>query len=228
MNNLFWKRTVDILMIVLLIVLMGCSITGDAVHECLGLLLFVLFAAHHVLNGSWYRTFMNRCRSFRQFFLAFMTVLLFTVMISMAVSSVLVSRTLFAFIDYDGGLFARQFHQMSTHSGLILAAIHFGIYGKRFFLNFRQRNNPQGPARKIIRLVFILLTAAVCVYGIVSSFRHDIGDKLLMRQAYSFWNGSRILFFADYAAVFVLYAVLAHYAAERIFFRRTEKNKSNK
>ena len=224
MSTQFWKRTIDILMIVLFIVLMGCSFTGDVVHECLGMLLFAMFVVHHILNGAWYRTLVNRWRSPRQFVLAFMTVVLFVIMITMAISSVLVSRTLFAFIDYDGGLFARQFHQMSTHLGLILAAIHFGIYGKRFFPGFRQMNNVQTTARKAIRLVFILLISAICVYGIVSSFRHDIGDKLLMRQAYSFWSGSRILFFVDYVAVFVLYAVIA-YVVEHILFPRIEKDK---
>lgn len=213
----FLKRTVDVLMIVLLIALMGCAFTGDVVHECLGMLLFALFVTHHLLNGSWYRTFMNRWRSPRQWVPVFVTMLLFAVTISMAVSSVLVSGTLFAFIDYDGGLFARQFHQMSTHLGLILVAIHFGIYGKRFFPYSRRTAHSQGLARNAIRLALGLLIFAVCVYGIVSSFRHDIGDKLLMRQAYSFWNGSRILFFADYASVFALYAAIANIAAERCF-----------
>ena len=216
MTPLFWKRTVDILMIGLFIVLMGCSMTGDVVHECLGLLLFVLFITHHVLNGTWYRTFMNRRRSVRQLIRTLMTAILLVVVIFMAAGSVLVSRTLFAFIDYDGGLFARQFHQMTAHLCLILAAIHFGIYGKSFFS--WEKIETKGRMQKAKRFVFTVLIVVGCFYGILASFRHDLFEKLLMRQAYSFWNGSCIAFFVDYAAIFVLYAVIAH-VADRLLIK---------
>lgn len=210
MTPLFWKRTVDILMIGLFIVLMGCSMTGDVIHECLGILLFILFITHHVLNGTWYRTFMNRRRSVRQIILTSIKAILLVVVIFMAASSVLVSRTLFAFIDYDGGLFARQFHQMTAHLGLILAAIHFGIYGKSFFS--WKKSETKGITQRAKRLALTFLIFVSCFYGILASFRHDLFEKLLMRQAYSFWNGSYIAFFVDYAAIFVLYATIAHIA----------------
>ena len=216
MTPLFWKRTVDILMIGLFIVLMGCSMTGDFIHECLGIVLFVLFISHHVLNGTWYRTFMKRRRSVRQLIRTLMTAILLVVVIFMAASSILVSRTLFAFIDYDGGLFARQFHQMTAHLGLILAAIHFGIYGKNFFS--WKKFETMGRIQKAKRLIFTVLIVVSCFYGILASFRHDLFEKLLMRQAYSFWNGSYIVFFVDYAAIFVLYATMAH-VTDRLFIK---------
>ncbi|MDO5552334.1 MAG: hypothetical protein Q4G68_01105 [Planctomycetia bacterium] len=211
MSTQFWKRTVDIFMIGLFIALMGCSFTGDVVHECLGILLFVLFIAHHVLNRTWYQTFMSRRRSPRQLAFALMTVLLFTVVVFMAISSILVSRTIFAFIDYDGGLFSRQLHQMTTHLALMLAAIHFGLYGKRFFGRWTRLSGTKQISKWFAVAVPL---AVICLYGIWACYRHDVGQKLLMRQAYSFWSGSRITFFVDYTAIFISCSILA-FSVER-------------
>ena len=44
------KIITDIVMTVLLLLLMAYSLVGEQVHEWLGIGLFVLLAAHHVLN----------------------------------------------------------------------------------------------------------------------------------------------------------------------------------
>ena len=44
---------IDILMTMLLLVLMAYSLVGEQVHEILGVLMFGLFIAHHVINRKW-------------------------------------------------------------------------------------------------------------------------------------------------------------------------------
>ena len=45
------KMIIDIVMTILFIILMGYYITDNSVHEILGTITFVLFIAHHILNG---------------------------------------------------------------------------------------------------------------------------------------------------------------------------------
>ena len=50
------KITIDILMYILFIILMGHHITENIIHEILGVALFVLFLIHHILNIKYYKT----------------------------------------------------------------------------------------------------------------------------------------------------------------------------
>ena len=49
------RMIIDILMTVLLPVLMAYSLVGEQAHEILGVLMFGLFIAHHVINRKWWK-----------------------------------------------------------------------------------------------------------------------------------------------------------------------------
>ena len=48
------KRTVDVLIALALLFLMGYQLWGRAAHEWAGAGMLLLFLAHHILNRSWY------------------------------------------------------------------------------------------------------------------------------------------------------------------------------
>ena len=48
------RMIIDILMVVLLPLLMAYSLIGENTHEVLGICMFVLFIAHHVINRKWW------------------------------------------------------------------------------------------------------------------------------------------------------------------------------
>ena len=48
------RMIIDILMTLLLPVLMAYSLVGEQAHEILGLCIFALFIAHHVINRKWW------------------------------------------------------------------------------------------------------------------------------------------------------------------------------
>ena len=47
------KRVVDFLMTAALLLLMAYSLVGEAVHEWIGMGMFLLFLVHLVLNRKW-------------------------------------------------------------------------------------------------------------------------------------------------------------------------------
>ena len=51
---------IDILMTVLLSILMAYSLVGEQAHEILGVLMFALFIAHHVINRKWWTGLFQR------------------------------------------------------------------------------------------------------------------------------------------------------------------------
>ena len=49
------RIVVDCGMVLLLPLLMAYSLVGEAAHEYFGIGMFVLFAAHHILNAAWWK-----------------------------------------------------------------------------------------------------------------------------------------------------------------------------
>ena len=49
------RIVIDIGMVLLLPLLMAYSLVGEAAHEYLGIGMFLLFAAHHILNAAWWK-----------------------------------------------------------------------------------------------------------------------------------------------------------------------------
>ena len=45
----------DLVMTMLLPVLMAYSLVGEAIHEWLGIVMFLLFIIHHAFNWRWYK-----------------------------------------------------------------------------------------------------------------------------------------------------------------------------
>ena len=53
--SVIFKRSIDIVMYVLFLLLMGQCVLRGAAHEWLGIAVGVLFVLHNVLNYRWYK-----------------------------------------------------------------------------------------------------------------------------------------------------------------------------
>ena len=58
------KMATDLVMTMLLPVLMAYSLVGEAIHEWLGIVMFLLFIVHQALNRQWYK---NLFRGFTEY-----------------------------------------------------------------------------------------------------------------------------------------------------------------
>ena len=53
------KIGIDIAMTILLIMLMSYELIGQSTHEWIGMIMFLLFIMHHVLNHRWIKNQRN-------------------------------------------------------------------------------------------------------------------------------------------------------------------------
>ena len=53
-QNVMIKRIVDVCMTVLLLCLMAYQVTGEALHEWIGIGMTILVIIHQILNRKWY------------------------------------------------------------------------------------------------------------------------------------------------------------------------------
>ena len=93
------KISIDILMTLLLLFLMGYQFWGDFAHEWAGAAMFVLFLAHHILNRSWYRNLFRGKYSPRRVLQLLINIALTAVMAGMMVSGIMLSRHVFTFLS---------------------------------------------------------------------------------------------------------------------------------
>lgn len=197
----------DILMLLLFLLLMAAHHTGSVAHEWLGLFLAAAFLLHTRLNRAWYKTLgkgrYNASRSIR----FFLNALLLLSMIGTFASAVFISRTVFAFAGFKGELFFRTLHVLCAHWCFILAAIHFGMYGKQFGISLGHLISFPRSGR-YYRASFCM-SVAFSVYGIHAFLYRELMYPLTMNSSFMLWSENTALFFLDYSAIFFLCAWLA-------------------
>lgn len=136
------KRSVDLAMTLLLLLLMARQITGETAHEWLGVGMFALWVAHHALNASWHRRlFRGRYTPFRVCQLV-VNLLLLLAMVGTMVSGVVLSQTVFAFLPISGGRsWAQPLHILASFWGLVLMALHLGLHWGAILGQVRRQTN---------------------------------------------------------------------------------------
>lgn len=144
---------VDFAMILLMPCLMAYSLISGKMHEWLGMAMFLLFFAHHLLNLGWYRAVIKGHYTVPCIVRTAVNMLLLIVMVLLAVSSVIMSG--YAPWDIKGGMaFARLAHLASSYWGFVLVSFHLGIYWNRMLAAKRMQKQIKAPFKYILRFVF--------------------------------------------------------------------------
>ena len=196
------RTAADIAMTLLLLLLMAYSLIGETLHEAIGTAIFVLFIAHHIMNKNWYRALPKGRYSALRIFQVVLDALLLLTMIAQPVSGILMSKHLYTFLPVRGAAAtAREIHLLFAYWGLVLMSVHAGTHllpiGKRI-------------KSKAVRGVALLIAAAVSVYGAAAFFARLLPAYMLRRTLFAFFDFDEPLlrFFADYAAIMVLFACI--------------------
>ena len=207
------KIIVDIAMTAALLLLMAFELVGRQAHEWSGIVMFVLFVIHHILNRKW-----------TGHLLTLLAVLILICMLSSMVSGIVLSEYVFEAFSIRGGWsWARILHMLAAYWGFVLMSLHLGIHwnmmlgiagkaaGKR---SGKDAVHPKDYRAWIIRLAGVMIAG----YGIYAFGKRQIGMYLLLESEFVFFNFEepRVYFFIDYLAVMGLFIWIGHYAAKLI------------
>lgn len=161
--------TVDALMSVLLLVMFALPWTGVMRHERLGVILFVLFAAHNAIHFRWYASlFRGPYNTYRTVW-AGINIGLLAAMLTVALSGVMISQHVFGFLEINGSLFWRKIHLCASYWGLILTGMHAGLH------------LPQRPLSAPVKTLFLLFG----LYGLYACGALHLWNKLLFLETFS-------------------------------------------
>ncbi len=210
------KIVIDALMSLGLLFLMGYQFWGDVAHEWAGAGMFLLFIAHHALNGSWYKNLLHGKYSPVRVFQLLVDLLVFLAMIGLIVSGILLSNHVFAFLDIHGGMsFARLLHMSASHWGFVLMALHLGMHWGMFMGLAKKALHMKEPSR-VRKILLPILGAGIAIYGLIVFFQRDLLTYMLVRTQFVFldFGESVPLFYLDYLAMMGTFVFLAYYVSK--------------
>lgn len=217
------KIAIDIAMTIALLLLMTYELIGQAAHEWIGIGMFVLFVAHHVLNGKWGKNLLKgRYTSLRIMQTVLVVLVLFSMFGSM-VSGVILSRHALSFLSISGGrAFARSLHMIAAYWGFVFMSLHLGFHWSMMMsIAGKLVGGPSAIRKWVLRIAAVLIAG----YGVYAFVKRDIGSYMLLKNQFVFFDFEEplVLFVFDYITVMGLFVAIGHYLSEALKKLRKRK-----
>ena len=205
------KILIDIGMTVCLLLLMPYSLLSETAHEWLGMEMLVLFISHHILNRKWLLSIgKGKYNAFRVL-QTVLVIIMFILMMGSMISGILLSNHIFKGIEISGSyMTARQIHMFCAYWGLVVMSLHLGIHWNIVVaMAGRLWEHPSVIRKWMARSVAVVIAG----YGLYAFYRRQIGDYLLMRMHFVFYDYEEgvFSFLIDYLAVMIFIAYIGYY-----------------
>lgn len=225
-GKLLFRLVNDLVMTFLMLIAMAYYITGNMVHEVVGVVVLLLFIIHNFLNRRWYKAILKGTHNIRRILQIGINLLFLVTMVLMMISAVLISSDLFPFIPINNDMMLRQIHVQTAYWGFIIMAVHIGLSWGMIINSVRRMIgiNATSPIRTIaLRILAVLIVA----YGVHSSFEGEMGSKLFIYNPFGwFTDDFTIKFLIDHLSIMGIYVCGTHYALK--FFHKQEKRAEQK
>ena len=213
----------EIPLTILSLVLMGGNMffPWAPAHEIIGVLLIVVWALHVYANRRWFKAvFRGRYNPYR----IMQTVVNCGVLVCavfLAISGVMLSNHVFAFLGIESGAsFARTAHLLASHWYFVFISLHIGLHVSVIF-------NRLGVAQLVMKSRKVVIASRVAValvsaYGVYAFIGRGLWKYLTLQQPFFFMDMERgyVLFFVDYIAIIVAFAVAIIFISSLIRLRQ--------
>ena len=207
-QNMIIKRIVDVCMTVLLLCLMAYQVTGEALHEWIGIGMTVLVIIHQILNRKWYGSlFKGKYNPYR--------IITTTVNIALLLSFAL---TAFCGMSMSGhavpflyGMtkvsFARRMHLSMSHWAFVLMGIHLGMHIPIMFARLHLTDK--------LKTVISAALCTVAGIGLFLFIKNGMPDYLFFRVPFAFldYEKAGILVFFENILMLSFWAFMGAEAA---------------
>ena len=206
------RHSTDLAMTVFLLVQMAYSITGQAVHERMGIAMFTLFVIHHLLNFRGLRsTGKGRYTAARILQSALVLLLLLSV-IAQIISGIAMSRHALPFLNIPlPTSTARLIHLSCGYWTFLLASLHLGLHWGAFLAMGRKLRSGQTLSLKG-KIALRIAAVASALYGAICFLRQNIFDYLFLRTEFVFFDYEKpsVLVFGELLAIMALWVLVGH------------------
>lgn len=212
-KKVVFKITIDAIMTVLLVLLMGYMLIGEEFHEWIGLLTFILFLIHHILNMSWLKNIFKGKYTIQRRVNTLINILIFICMIGLMISSVILSKYVFSFLNIKIGMsFARTTHMICSYWGFALMSIHLGMHGN-MILKIIKKYVVKRELHEFTQTIISIVIFVFCAYGIYSLFNLNILSYMFFQKTFVLFDfeATLIKFFSQYISIMFLFCTFGYF-----------------
>lgn len=171
------KRIVDAVLTVLLLCLMAYQVTGEALHEWLGVAMTILVIVHQVLNRKWYGALLKgRYSAYRAAATALNAALLAAFALTALCGMSMSGHAVPFLYGMTSVSFARRMHLSMSHWAFVLMGLHLGFHIPAMAAKLSKS------AKMVLTAVF----AATAGVGLYLFLRSGMADYMLFRVPFAF------------------------------------------
>ena len=197
------KKTVDAVMTAALLCLMAYQVTGETLHEWLGVGMTVLLIIHHVLNFRWYKSlFRGKYNVYRAVTVAVNTLLLLSIALTALCGMAMSTHAVPFLYGMLPVSFARRFHLAVSFWSFILMGFHLGLHIPAMTAGLRLNGK--------------IKTAAASVFAVIAGVgfwlfvKNGIPDYVFFRTPFAFldYDKAAALVFLENLSILTAFAFL--------------------
>ena len=214
------KRIVDAVLTVLLLFLMAFQVTGDVLHEWLGIGMTVTLVLHNILNRKWYKAvFKGKYSPYRITMTAVNSLMLVSIALT-ALSGMSMSGHAVPFMyGLINVMTARELHLAMSYWSFIFMGLHIGLHMKSMTAKLPEKG----------KIIFKVILTGVSGVGLWLFIRGDIVNYILFRAHFAFLDHTtaKWLIILQNLAM-LLFFVLVGYTLSELTQKNGEKKYSAK
>ncbi len=210
------KRIVDVALTVLLLFLTAYQVTGEVLHEWLGIGMTVLLIVHHILNRKWYKAVFKGKYSPYRIAMTAVNVLLLVSIAMTALSGMSMSGHAVPFMyGLINVMTARTLHLAMSYWSFILMGVHIGLHIKAITAKMPDMG----------KLIFKMLLTGVSGVGLWLFLKSGIVNYITFRTHFAFldYQTAKWLIILQNLAMLLFFALVGY-----VLFELTQKNEDKK
>ncbi|MBO8416387.1 MAG: DUF4405 domain-containing protein [Proteobacteria bacterium] len=232
------KLVLDGALIVLLPPCLAWHLTGNLMHEWLGLAFVLVVLWHLWLNRRWFTALLRGRYNLLRRVNLLLTALLLTAFAGTLVSGVMLSRQVFDFLDLPLVPGMNRVHMAAVSLLQLTAALHFGLHFDGLCQRLRakrQQGRVPGRAQKprraadnaqrpLLRAGLFMLLLGWAVFGLYQAGERMIFDKLFFQLEYPVFD-----FYESFAwSAFCQISLMQPFALTGVLLRRALTGRAQK
>ena len=199
-----FRRIIDILLTLTLMLQMSMQITEQVGHEYSGIFMFILFLIHQYLNRRWYVALLKGKYTATRFFSTFINFALLISFLLTAFSGIIMSENFPEFNVDSLYSFARLAHLSCAYLSFVLMGVHLGLHWGMIAGRIK-KNWPK------------ILAIIISLYG---SYKFFISEKiheyifLINEFAFIDYDKNLFLVLLDNISMFAFWTCLGYYVSK--------------
>ena len=207
------KIAIDLVMTITLLLLMLFQITGQQVHEYLGIMMLVLFLGHNILNWKWYRHLFKGKYKLYRCIQTILNISILMMMLGLGYRGMVMAQ--YVPFSISGSIsLARRLHLACSYWGFVLMSMHLGMHLRQMMNMFKKYIHLKTNVLKIIKLMIVI----ICLYGIYCFIQNNMISYMFLINEFVFFdfekNTSIVLL--EYLSMMILWINIGYFITNKI------------